>query len=389
MSPTPRTVAHLNDAFFEFSETFIYHYVHCLSHRRAFRPVCLGWAAKNLGQFPFPSEDFHSLALPWKPADRAYRHLVFRLSLRNRFAEWRARRICRRLSAALLHAHFGPVGFFSLPLREALGVPLVTTFYGYDMSQLPAQPAWRDRFRRLFQNGDLFLVEGEYMRRRLQGLGCPAEKIKIQRIAVPLGRLAFRARTAKPKGDSTVILFCGRFVEKKGLLVALRALAKIRARNGRFEFRIIGDGPQRSAVAAFVRDNAMADYVRMLGSLDYDRYLRELEDADIFLQPSLTAADGDSEGGAPTTLLEAQALGLPIVTTTHADIPNVVVPGRSALLAPEGDEESLASLILGLMDRPEAWAAMGRAGRAFVETYHDIDKEAGALESKYRELIEA
>jgi colanic acid/amylovoran biosynthesis glycosyltransferase len=114
--------------------------------------------------------------------------------------------------------------------------------------------------------------------------------------------------------------------------------------------------------------------------------VKELEAADLFAQPSLTASDGDSEGGAPTTLLEAQACGVPILATSHADIPHVVVEGESALLAPERDAEALAAGLERLLAEPERWPAMGRAGRAHVLTHHDAGAQAERLEALYLEL---
>jgi colanic acid/amylovoran biosynthesis glycosyltransferase len=107
---------------------------------------------------------------------------------------------------------------------------------------------------------------------------------------------------------------------------------------------------------------------------------------DIFIQPSVTAADGDTEGGAPTTLLEAQALGVPVVATYHADIPHVVAPGESALLAPERDSEALAACLMKLLDAPERWSAMGRAGRRFIEEHHDAPSQVARLEELYFSL---
>jgi colanic acid/amylovoran biosynthesis glycosyltransferase len=114
--------------------------------------------------------------------------------------------------------------------------------------------------------------------------------------------------------------------------------------------------------------------------------IQEMQDADLFLQPSVTAADGDSEGGAPTTLLEAQACGLPVLATQHADIPYVVSEGESALLAPERDVDALFKNLLVLLDEPERWAAMGSAGRVRVEHLHDALVEVPRLEQLYLEL---
>jgi colanic acid/amylovoran biosynthesis glycosyltransferase len=108
--------------------------------------------------------------------------------------------------------------------------------------------------------------------------------------------------------------------------------------------------------------------------------------ADIFLHPSVVDADGRSEGGAPTSILEAQALGMPVVSTLHCDIPYVTRPGESALLVPERDSGALADALRTLLDDPGGWGEMGRAGRAHIEAHHDIVREAPRLEERYLRL---
>ena len=114
--------------------------------------------------------------------------------------------------------------------------------------------------------------------------------------------------------------------------------------------------------------------------------IEEMDAADIFIHPSVTAANGDSEGGAPTTILEAQVCGLPVVSTTHADIPSIVVPGESAMLAPERDVVTLGNYLCTLLSEPERWAEMGMLGRSFVERYHNVATEIGPLEERYYTL---
>ena len=112
-----------------------------------------------------------------------------------------------------------------------------------------------------------------------------------------------------------------------------------------------------------------------------------MEKADLFLHPSVTADNGDSEGGAPTVILESQAHGMPVISTYHADIPNIVRPNKSALLSNERDVVSLADNILYLLENQDVWANMGLEGRHFVEQYHDIEKEVILLEEKYERLL--
>lgn len=147
----------------------------------------------------------------------------------------------------------------------------------------------------------------------------------------------------------------------------------------------LGTGPKVARFEKAFRDYKGAGYAVAVSSA----YLRELDSASIFLHPSVVSADGDTEGGAPTVLLEAQAMGLPVVSTLHADIPNVTVPGKSALLVAERDADAIAEVLVALLDDPSGWAAMGRAGRRHVESYHDIHKEAPALEERYRSLLSA
>lgn len=374
-------VAHLHHQFFLPSETFIHHTI--TAHSR-FRPILLAREFSNLDAFPFPAGACFALSSPryaaaWWP-EAAARRLLHR--------EIRGERVLRRCRARLIHAHFGPSGVLALPLARQTHLPLVTTFYGNDLSLPARDPGWRERYRELFAAGRLFLAEGPHMRAQLVELGCPPEKTAIQRIAVPLDRLPFRPRRQKKPGDRVVILFSGRLVEKKGLPVALQALRIARDVRQDFEFRVVGDGPQRAEVERIVRQLGMEGYVRLLGFLDYRSYLQEMEGADLLMQPSVTAADGDSEGGAPTTILEAQALGLPVLASRHADIPHVTAPGRSAWLCEEGDAGGLAAGLLHLLAEPGSWAAMGEAGRRHVEKNHDTRREIRGLEERYAGLIE-
>lgn len=184
-----------------------------------------------------------------------------------------------------------------------------------------------------------------------------------------------------------IFIFGGRFIEKKGLIYALHAFRKARETHGNFEFRIIGDGLLKNEILSFIRKNSMEEYVLLLGFLNYPDYLKQMQEADIFIHPSVTAADGDSEGGAPTTILEAQAMGMPVISSYHADIPNIVVPGRSALLSGERDWKSLADNITYLLENQSEWEAMGETGRTFIENHHNITNEVYSLEDKYLKLI--
>lgn len=288
-------------------------------------------------------------------------------------------------SFRLIHAHFGHVGAEVLDVSQKLRVPLVTNFYGSDTAPFTDDPAWPVRRKRLFAEGALFLVEGAFMRQRLIDLGAPPEKVRLQRISFRFDQLPPKAKPEE--GRAPVMLFAGRFVEKKGLRYGLEAAAEMHKQGLPFEFRIIGGGPLEQEYRDLVRAAGMEQKVKFLGLLPRARYLEELAQADIFVSPSVTAANGDTEGGAPTTILEAQALGLPVLASTHADIPNIVVAGESALLAPERDSVKLAENMRMLLEDKTLWSRMGRAGQEYVAAHHDVRREARCLEESYFSVL--
>jgi colanic acid/amylovoran biosynthesis glycosyltransferase len=377
-------VAHFRSVWYGATETFLHSLV---ASARATRPLLVGFERARADAFPHAGP---VLAL-YPPGSlwARWRRLRLRLGggegdpgfVPRRIAPW-----LDRHGARLLHAHFGDTGAALLPLQRRTGLPLVTSFYGHDASRLARLPVWRERFRALFEVGVAFLAEGPALAARLRELGCAPEKIFIQRIAIDVARYPFRARRA-PADRAARLFFCARFTEKKGLPQALEALARVRLRHPNVTLRVGGDGPQRAAVEAAIERLDLRGAVELLGMLPHRQMIEELDRCDLFLQPSLTAADGDSEGGAPTTLLEAQACGVPILTTDHADIPAVVDPGRSALLSREGDVAALATHLEALLATPERWEAFGTAGRAWVERHHDAARAGEQLEQLYFSLI--
>lgn len=287
---------------------------------------------------------------------------------------------------ALIHAHFGDRGVLMLETALKHRIPLVTTFYGYDVSKLPLEAKWRPRLQWLFEKGDRFLAEGPFMRRALIALGCPAEKVFVQHLGVEPAAIPFKTRE---RGDGpTRILIAASFREKKGLAYGLEAFARLAARRpGELALTIIGDGPLKPELMAIAEQHKVGGAIRWLGYQPHEVFIQEALAAHLFVSPSVVASDGDTEGGAPVTIIEAQASGLPILATTHADIPEVTRPGHSALLVGERDADALEDRLTWLVDHPEAWAAMGCEGRAHINAEFDSAVLGQRLEQHYREVM--
>lgn len=290
--------------------------------------------------------------------------------------------VARERRPDILHAHFGPVGAMVASLRAAgvVDAPLVTTFYGYDVSRTPPV-----QYRRLFKTGDAFLVLSEAMRHRLVAIGAPASRVFVHRLGVDITRFTPAPPRAADTDGTMHLLSIARLVPKKGLADALRAVAALRTHIPGVRYSIVGDGPLRGTLEAQAQSLGIASLVHFAGWLTAPEVITLAHTAHALLAPSVTAPDGDAEG-TPVAILEAQALGLPVVATRHAGIPEVVEDGVTAFLAAEHDLDALVEAIIRLAD-PRLRARMGEAGRSLVERHHDIATLNLELLARYEGLF--
>lgn len=375
-------VGHVVNEFLALSETFIYGY---LSHCTRTRPAVFATARINDSQFPFDDVTLYWRRQPLlaRALFRAVRTFDSRIDERAVRAALTVQLARRR--PALIHAHFGGTGMRSLWAKRLLGIPLIVSFYGIDMSYLPTIPAYRAELTTLFAHADAVLALGERMKSRLVALGCPTDRIRIVHVGADLARFTYQPRLQRP-GDPVRFFFCGRFVEKKGVPFLLRAFAEVRRRRRDVELTLIGDGGLRPQVEDLIARLEIAPAVRLLGMQPHDRVAEEMSRAHILVGPSITAESGDDEGGILTCGIEGSASGLPLIATRHADIPEQLIHGETGLMVEERDVPGLATAMIELADNPDRWPAMGAAGRRLIEERFDVQKETQRLEEIYLDL---
>jgi colanic acid/amylovoran biosynthesis glycosyltransferase len=370
------TVAHCVSAYLPITCTWIYSQ---LCYMTRYRAVVFANGILNRDQFPFdPVYSFTLLGPARKNLNRAVRHLTEQhLPL--------FRRTMREEGVGLIHAHFGDEGYRWLWTQGGLNVPLVVTFYGFDVSRLGRSPRWQARFRRLFSRGSLFLCEGPRMRDAVVNLGCDPAKVVVQHLGIDVQTIPYIPRTM-PQTGPVELLMAATFREKKGISYALEAVARLTA-NHNVHLTIVGDGELRPEIERQIEGLGVGSKVTLLGYQPHQTLFDVAKSAHIFLSPSVTAANGDSEGGAPVVLLEMQAMGLPVVGTVHADIPEVTLNGQSAILVNERDAQGIEEAVERLLRHPETWASMGAAGREHVNRHFRIEDQASRLEGLYDEIL--
>jgi colanic acid/amylovoran biosynthesis glycosyltransferase len=287
----------------------------------------------------------------------------------------RLRSLLARLRPDLVHAHFGGDAWL---ISGSATTPLVVTLHGHDVTRQPDSPGvkglrYRRNLRTVFDRAAVLLAVSAPIREAAIRRGADPAKVRIHHTGV------YVPPPPAPVSPVWDVVFVGRFVDKKGvddLLTALSLLDRPRA-------LVIGSGPLSEKMRAYAAELGVD--ATFPGELPSDDVFRHIATSRMLVAPSRTAADGDSEG-LPTTIIEASALGIPVVSTRHSGIPEAVVDSRTGLLGPERDPAALAANIARLLGDDELRRRLGAQGREHIETHFDLRRQSVRLEEIYAEV---
>lgn len=286
---------------------------------------------------------------------------------------------------AVVHAHYGPNGAYHRHAARALRRPLVTSFYGYDATKRVffTQRRWRRLYSKLFDGAGAIIVEGPAMARRVGDLGCPSEKIHVVRL--PADAESLRHCRA-PKADQFLAVAAGRLIEKKGFDTAIRAFARSLGGKDDARLLVMGGGELGPSLRRVAVSEGVDDQVIWAPQMSFTEFMTRLSSAHVALYPSRTASDGDSEGGAPVTLIEAQWLGIPSIVSDHDDLPYVAAPGGSIVLPPLAVDR-WAEALRGLYESTSQLSAMAERAEQFAKLHHTPAANLTARESIYDRVL--
>ena len=286
----------------------------------------------------------------------------------------------------IIHCHFGPNGLLGIRLKN-LGIPgkYITSFHGYDVNSFVNRHG-KDVYQELFREIDLCTVNSNFVAKKLGLLGCDPQKVIKLPVGLDTNKIIFKERKIDKEGKIK-ILTVARLVEEKGLKYSILAVAKLKKKYPNIYYQIAGDGPLRKYLQSLVNDLKANEYIKILGWKTTDEVRSLYERAHIFILPSIRSENGNEEAQG-LVLQEAQAAGLPVISTLIGGIPEGVLDGETGFLVPEKDEDSLAERLEYLITHPELWPEMGRKGRKFVEENFDIKKLNQRLVDIYRSLLQ-
>ena len=276
--------------------------------------------------------------------------------------------------ADVVLAEYGTTGALVDGACARIGVPLVVHFHGFDASLTDVLDRKAGDYRRMFGSAAAVIAVSRAMERQLLRLGCPRGTL----ICNPYGVDCAKFHGADPARAGLLFVAVGRMVEKKGPHLLLAAFARVVAECPAARLHWIGDG----ALLGVCRDLAAAlgieHAITFLGAQPHDIVERQMRQARAFVQHSVTASNGDSEG-TPVSILEAGAMGLPVVATRHAGIPDVVADGVTGSLVDERDVREMATQMLTLARNPSLAGQLGHNAAVRIRSYYTMEQSLDRL----------
>jgi glycosyltransferase involved in cell wall biosynthesis len=302
------------------------------------------------------------------------------------------RRQLRDLAPALLHVHFATDLVAVWPLLKSVQAPILVTLHGYDINiyeefwlgQGYAGRRYPARLREIARDPRVhFIAVSKAIQARAIEYGIPPEKIRVRYIGVDVARFIPAGLPISQRKRK--ILFVGRMVEKKGAHVLIRAFAQLRSRLRDAELIMIGEGPDLAAAKQLAVDLNVP--LSFEGKQPSDVVLTLLSESRVLCLPSLTAANGDAEG-LGIALLEAQACGVPVVTSARGGATEGIIDGVTGFAFSEGDVDELSARLCAVLEDDDRALAMSHAAREFAVRTFDIRKCTHQLEDLYEEVTD-
>lgn len=296
--------------------------------------------------------------------------------LNKKYYRKELKKILNNTKPDLFLVHFGHMGCLCGPVACKLNLNTVVTYHGFDASKLIKTGKWLSRYQQLWKYNFVFTTPSGYLRNLLIQAGAPADKVKVLPPGISLNNWKYSNPAKRFDGKKIYYLFVGRLVEKKSPLQLIDAFNICKNNlNNQFnpELVICGSGPLMNEVINKINNLDLNNDVHILGACSHQTVKDWMAKAHIYVQHSIHAINGDSEG-LPNSIVEAAASGLPIISTRHSGILDIVKENENGYLVDENDYVTMGNLMAKIAHESDKWGEFGRAGRKTIEHFYS-DKD--------------
>lgn len=276
----------------------------------------------------------------------------------ERVTNYFLKRHLKSLSPNAVLAEFGPTGaYLHIPCKLSK-TDLFVHFHGYDASAYDVLERNRDSYVKMFKYANGVVAVSSVMKDVLINIGADPTKIHVNRYGVDPNKF----KGAKPSLTPPQFFSVGRFVEKKAPYLTILAFSRVLNEVPNATLHIVGDGPLMGPCKRLIQALKIEKSVILHGIKEPEEVSIFMRQSRAFLQHSLVAESGDSEG-TPVAIIEAQMSGLPVIATRHAGIPDVVIHGKTGFIVEEADIDSMAEAIIKVAKNPDLAGQLGEAAR--------------------------
>ena len=284
----------------------------------------------------------------------------------------------------VIHCQFGTIAPLALKLKQvgAITGKLVVSYRGYDLvKQIQLKPGYYDS---IINHVDLFLPVSDSLKKILIKIGAEENKVTVMHSGINLNNFTYQNQENN-SNTALHVISIARLVEKKGLEYSIQAVSNLLSKGHDITYTIVGDGPLRSNLEDLVKELNIQNNVLFVGPKSHEDVLDLLTNADIFIAPSVTAKDGDQEG-IPNVAKEAMAIGIPVISTDHAGIPELVIDKKTGFLVPEKDIDAISDYLLYIKDNINALSELKQNARSLISEEYDSKKLNDYLVELYQTL---
>lgn len=279
----------------------------------------------------------------------------------------------RKNKVDVVLAEYGTHAHFILPFIKKSGLPLVVHFHGYDASVTKVVKD-HNNYNEVFQYASKVVAVSRKMEHMLLEMGCPPEKLEYN-VYGPQPEFL----EVQPKFTEKQFVAIGRFTDKKAPYYTILAFKKAIEKHPDAKLIMAGDGQLLNVCKNLVKHFGIEAQVEFPRIITSEKYRELLSESLGFVQHSITAETGDMEG-TPLAVLEASAAGIPVVSTKHAGIPDVIIHNETGLLCEEHDVEGMANNMIALLDDEAFAKKMGKAGKRNILANFSMERHINALQ---------
>jgi glycosyltransferase involved in cell wall biosynthesis len=310
-------------------------------------------------------------------------YLFFRINIKRQkefTREALIQRFIQENKIDVVLAEYGTSGSFITPICKALNVPLIVHFHGFDASKYRVLEEFKDGYRLMYDYAFKIIVVSNAMKRALSQNGCKEEKLALNTYGPHSDYL-----NVNVDYKTNNIIAVGRHTFKKAPYLTILAFQRVIAKHPNLILTMVGTGELYGVSKHLISSLGLENKIILTGGLPRPEIIKYLRSSFLYIQHSVIADNGDSEG-TPVGIIEAMAAGLSVVSTRHAGIPDVVIENETGFLVDEGDIVQMANHIIALVEDRNLAAKMGANGRQRIVAEYSMDKHIELLNEIIREL---